>query len=355
MENPQPSPRTWQETLAATARPWRDRLVHALGGSVGNGAPGPEAPERSIAYEQLVAMLYPELPESQRAVLDQAATGSLADVSTIRRMLGAVEHQLAPTRFSVQLAEADALRCQVGDVELFCDVADAAVTPGLRSGRYEPHLSAAFERYCTPGMTVLDVGANVGYFALLASGLVGPGGRVLAFEPNSENCRLLLSSVRLQGADNVELLPVAAGESTGWAYYSTHVGSNGGLVERGDLLAHPGVVVPTFALDDLVSGEVGFIKMDVEGAEGRVVRGAARLIEQHRPVVTTELKGEMLRRVSGLSVAEYLGAFERLGYTAGVLEKETCEEQRYPSMAALVAEIEENDELRDVVLLPTAR
>ena len=162
-------------------------------------------------------------------------------------------------------------------------------------------------------MTVVDVGANLGYYSLLASRLVGPSGRVVALEPNSENCRLLLSSLRLNGSTNVELLPVAADVATGWAYYSTHVGSNGGLIDGNDLLAHPGVVVPTFRLDELVYERVDFLKMDVEGAEGRVVRGATRIIERDRPIVTTELKDEMLTRVSGVSVRDYLGYFEGLG------------------------------------------
>ena len=355
MDDPHDRSRSWKRAVKDTARPWRDRLVHALGGSIDRPTREPESPERAIGYDQLVAMLYPTLPDSQRAAVDAAAAGDLADVATIRRMLGTVEHQLAPTRFSVQLSEADAVRCAAGGVEIFCDVADAAVTPGLRSGRYEPHLTAAFQRYCTPGMTVVDVGANVGYFALLASGLVGPTGRVLALEPNSENCRLLVSSLRLHDVENVDLLPVAADEATGWAYYSTHVGSNGGLVERADLLSHPGVVVPTFALDDLVPGEVGLLKMDVEGAEGRVVRGASRVIERHRPIVTTELKEEMLQRVSGMSVADYLGRFERLGYTPALLDKDTCAERRYPSVDALLTDIGDSDELRDVLLLPEGR
>ena len=122
-------------------------------------------------------------------------------------------------------------------------------------------------------MTVVDVGANLGYYSLLASKLVGPSGRVIALEPNSENCRLLLSSLRLDGITNVQLIPVAADTATGWAYYSTHVGSNGGLIDDADLLRHPGVVVPTFRLDDLVEQPVGLLKMDVEGAEGRVDQG----------------------------------------------------------------------------------
>lgn len=336
-----PSERWW-ETAKEKMRPWRDRLVHRLGGTV---------PERGVTYDQLVHLLYPRLPDDLRGEVDEAAAGDLTNASTIRHMLGSVEHQLAPTAFSVQLTDDDAVRCTVGQVELLCDAADAAVTPGLRSGAYEPHLTAVFERYCRPGMTVVDVGANLGYFSLLASKLVGPAGRVVALEPNSENCRLLLSSLRLNGLSNVDLLPVAADERPGWAYYATHVGSNGGLVDDDNLLSRFGTVVPTFRLDDLVDRKVDFLKMDVEGAEGRVVRGATRIIEKDRPIVTTELKEEMLQRVSGRSVADYLGYFGDLGYLPTLLDKEDGAEMPYPSVQALLDDWVA-DELRDVLLLP---
>jgi FkbM family methyltransferase len=336
----------WRHTAKDTLKPWRDRLVHRLGGTM---------PQRGLSYDELVGLLYPHLPDDLRAEVDAAASGDLTKASTIRRMLGSIEHQVAPTAFSVQLRGEDAVRCPVGDVELLCDAADAAVTPGLRSGSYEPHLTAVFERHCRPGMTVVDVGANLGYFTLLAARLVGPGGRVVALEPNSENCRLLLSSLRLNGISNVELLPVAADEAPGWAYYSTHVGSNGGLIDDGDLLSRFGVVVPTFRLDDLVDGPVGFLKMDVEGAEGRVVAGSTRIIERDRPVVTTELKEEMLQRVSGRSVADYLGYFGDLGYTPSLLDKHNGAERPYPSVGALLDEWGEDEELRDVLLLPAPR
>jgi len=244
------------------------------------------------------------------------------------------------------------VHCTVGGVDLLADAADAAVTPGLRAGDYEPHLTAVFERYCRPGMTVVDVGANLGYYSLLAARLVGGSGRVVALEPNSENCRLLLSSLRLGRVANVELIPVACDTASGWAYYSTHVGSNGGLVDDDDLLGHPGVVVPTFRLDDVVSGPVHFVKLDVEGAEGRVVQGATRILERDRPIVTTELKEEMLGRVSGMSLSEYLGFFEARGYAPVMLDRESGEEQPYPDVAALLDAWEVKDELRDVLLVP---
>jgi FkbM family methyltransferase len=334
----------WRRRVKDRLKPLRDALVSRLGGTV---------PVRGLTYDDLVHLIYPTLPDWLRDEVDEAAAGDLKQVSTIRRMIGMIEHQEAPTAFSVQLSDKDALLCTVGEIELFCDPADAAVTPGLRSGEYEPQLTSVFQRYCKPGMTVVDVGANVGYYSLLASKLVGPSGRVIALEPNSENCRLLLSSLRLAGITNVELIPVACDRATGWAYYSTHVGSNGGLVDDQDLLAHPGVVVPTFRLDDIVESPVGLLKMDVEGAEARVVAGATRLIESSRPIITTELTRDMLRNVSAVSIADYLGYFEGLGYTPTVLESSTGAEKPYPSVAALLEDWGGRNELRDVLLVPS--
>jgi FkbM family methyltransferase len=339
-----PAPETgWRPRAKARLKPLRDRVVRRLGGTV---------PERGVTYEQLVHLLYPNLPEHRRAAVDEAGAGDLSQVSTIRRMLGAVEHQDAPTPFSVQIMRDEVLECAVGPVELLCDPADGAVAPGLRSGSYEPHLTEVFERYCRPGMTVVDVGANLGYFTVLASKLVGPSGHVIAVEPNSDNCRLLLSSLGDQRITNVELLPVACDTETGWAYYSSHVGSNGGLVDDQDLLSRPGAVVPTFRLDALVAGPVGFLKLDVEGAEGRVVKGATGLLERHRPVVTTELKQEMLERVSDMSLLDYLGYFEQLGYSATMLDAASGSETLYPTMAALLHDWKDLDEIADILLLP---
>jgi len=89
-------------------------------------------------------------------------------------------------------------------------------------------------------------------------------------------------SLRLNGVDNVEDVPVAADAGTRWAYYSMHVGSNGGLVDNRDLLAHPGVVVPTFAHGDIVTYLVGSSRWAWRGG-GRVVKGAQRPIAGDRP------------------------------------------------------------------------
>jgi hypothetical protein len=81
--------------------------------------------------------------------------------------------------------------------------------------------------------------------------------------------------------------------------------------------------------------------------------GATKILERDRPIVTTELKEEMLGRVSQMSLGEYLGHFEALGYAPVLLDKETGEEQHYENAAALLDSWEVKDELRDVLLVPS--
>ena len=78
--------------------------------------------------------------------------------------------------------------------------------------QYEPLTRKTFVKSLKPGMTVLDVGAHIGYFALLfASKLVGPKGRVSAIEPSQDNLEFLTANVANNGIRNIEVYPVAAG------------------------------------------------------------------------------------------------------------------------------------------------
>ena len=156
---------------------------------------------RGLSYEQLVELLFPGIHETSiRAAIDAAASDDLTKQTTIRKMIAVVEQQLQATPFLVRFSAEDVVFRRVGRTELALDVVDcAASNQMLANNAYEPHLTAIFERYCTKGMTVVDVGANIGYYTVLASQLVGPSGRVVALEPNSENLRLMLASLEPRG------------------------------------------------------------------------------------------------------------------------------------------------------------
>jgi FkbM family methyltransferase len=156
---------------------------------------------------------------------------------------------------------------------------------GYWLGSYEMNKRLAFEREIFPGAVVYDIGANVGYFSLLAAVLVGQEGRVFAFEPLPRNLDFLRRHVALNGLEDVvQILPVAVSENSGEAAFDLGASSAmGHLAERGE------ITVEMAALDDLVkSGELpppDFMKVDVEGAEYAALKGAQYLLERYRPVL----------------------------------------------------------------------
>jgi FkbM family methyltransferase len=312
-----------------------------------------------LALTTALTLLYPTRDATDLQARAQALVGdAVTDLHDLRQILATFDRQFFPSPVSVRFGPDDVVTHRLADgTTLYLDRDDGAVSQPLLAGDYEAHLVPVFREFCRPGMTVIDVGANVGFYTMLASSLVGSSGRVVAIEPNSENCRLILLSVDANKADNVELLPLALDRRRGWSNLSGHFGSNGGLVsgDAAGLTSGWSEIVPTFALDDLVEGRVDFLKIDVEGAEGRVVAGAQRILETYRPVVATELSLEMLPRVSGISGEEYLGGFEALGYSIALLNRETGLPDPPTSAADILKAWKDPFQIEDLLLLPPER
>jgi FkbM family methyltransferase len=150
-------------------------------------------------------------------------------------------------------------------------------TNGCWLGNYERRMQRLFRERIRPGATVFDVGANAGFFTLLASKLAGDSGSVYAFEPLPRNLEFLERHIRLNALANVHVEALAIAAASGEAHFriAQHA-SMGGLDEGGELR------VVTASLDDLIaSGRAArpdFIKMDIEGAESNALRGAKELL-----------------------------------------------------------------------------
>ncbi len=145
-------------------------------------------------------------------------------------------------------------------------------------GSYESGKQQLFARFVRPGMTVLDVGANAGFYTLLAGKLAGAQGQVIAVEPFPENQRSLKRHMALNPDLNIRLIEAAASASCGEARFHTGVTRlTGGLSVDGDL------VVTTITLDSLPRADL--LKIDVEGAELEVLQGAERLLREKRPTI----------------------------------------------------------------------
>lgn len=160
--------------------------------------------------------------------------------------------------------------------------------------KYEEVESRFFQKHLTAGMTVLDIGANIGYFSILASQLTSPSGRVVSFEPDPYNYSLLSGNVSENKAHNVTLHPLALGERAGVA---TLFKSDNNLGDHRVLptgsSSRERVEVQVRSLDELVEEGIvpvpEFIKMDVQGYEGLVVRGMDTLLKNPKlRVILTE-------------------------------------------------------------------
>ena len=151
------------------------------------------------------------------------------------------------------------------------------------AGTYEADQTAVFCDRVGVGDTVVDLGANIGYYTLLASHLVGAGGRVLACEPEPLNASYLRRHVHVNRLQNVDIREVAVGDETGEVRFTRGKGrGRGHISDEGEL------TVPLRRLDDIISEtglEPDFLKIDVEGAEADVFTGGGETLRTHRPVI----------------------------------------------------------------------
>ena len=158
---------------------------------------------------------------------------------------------------------------------------DPVVSGALTFGQYEKPETKFFCAVCKPGMTFLDVGANIGYFTALAIGRIEEG-RIVAFEPDPENFSFLEKTGAANGAKDLICLQKAVGSEKGSA--TLYVSTN----NRGDNRLYPNdssdrtVQVEVDTVDGMLSGlgilSVDLIKIDIQGFEGHALRGMERTI-----------------------------------------------------------------------------
>ncbi|WP_390553814.1 FkbM family methyltransferase [Singulisphaera acidiphila] len=209
-------------------------------------------------------------------------------------------------------------RSRVFGHEMFLDPTDSIVSPMLlRDGYFEPYETTLIESQVKPGDVVLDIGANIGYYTLIFARLVGDKGRVYAFEPDPTNFRLLKKNVRANGYQNVIFVNKAVAETSGpLSLYlcPDNKGDHRIFASEDDRDAIP---IQATTLDEHFAdyqGKIDFIKMDIQGSEGRAVRGMQKVLRRHHDVkIITEFWPAGLRR-SGIEAKEYLADLERQGF-----------------------------------------
>ena len=192
-------------------------------------------------------------------------------------------------------------------------------------GTNELPVQEALRDHIGPGDVFYDVGANVGFFSLVAARLVGPGGHVYAFEPVASIAESIRANAARNRFRNVTVLAVAVGSESGTAelLMSRHPGGATLSVADAPVDVAGSLRVPTVTIDELVTGgrilPPAVVKIDVEGAELDVIRGMARTIELYAPVLVCELDhatADGLRE----KIDRFRGVLDEHGYDATLLE-----------------------------------
>jgi FkbM family methyltransferase len=166
-----------------------------------------------------------------------------------------------------------------------------------RHHTWEAHIVSTLRSLLRPGDTFVDIGANVGVMAFAGARAVGPGGRVVAIEPNRDNLQRLYAGIVRNGFGNVRVLPFAASDRA--AIFSLAGGTSNTFVTeagRGDTYAQS--VVLDEALVDL--DRVDVVKIDIEGHEPHALAGFRRTLARTRPAMLVEYNPRTLRDNAGL-------------------------------------------------------
>jgi FkbM family methyltransferase len=182
-------------------------------------------------------------------------------------------------------------------------------------GEWEKPVTQTLREEVRPGMTVLDIGAHVGYYSLLMAGRVGKGGRVFAFEPNPAVRKYLERNVERNGCCQVTICPFALFGTKGLATLQGRDNLNVSLVPQ--LTPVEGAVrVEVFDRVRMTLGidKVDLLKMDVEGAEMDILLGMREMLERDHPTLIIEVHTDLLIQFghSEFELREYAGSF---GYT----------------------------------------
>ena len=182
---------------------------------------------------------------------------------------------------------------------------------------WETTIAAILEQKLERGGTFIDIGANIGYFSLEAATLVGEGGRVIAFEPLPFLAEQLRTSIQLNGFSNIDVRQLALGDSVGEQKIELQRGNIGGSSLVKELDSGHFETVKVARLDDELAGidRVDLIKIDVEGYEYEVLKGAQAVLQKHQPTLVMEFSPNVYRRRDPNMARDILLLLVNAGYS----------------------------------------
>ncbi|MHA1491431.1 MAG: FkbM family methyltransferase [Promethearchaeota archaeon] len=181
------------------------------------------------------------------------------------------------------------VRCPGG--KIYLNLREAISERAKFLGYYEFQKTQLFKKLVKPGMTILDIGTNKGYFTLLSAKKMKDEGEILSFEPHPENYYWIKKSISANGYKSIKLFQIALFNKNGeMRLFEGSKSGHHSLVRNKDLGS---ITIPTKKLDDILADQkisrVDLIKIDVEGAEIQVLEGANNLLTQQSPKLLIDI------------------------------------------------------------------
>jgi len=209
------------------------------------------------------------------------------------------------------------------DFNIYVHMNDWAVGAGIVLRReYEPHVTNILKSHLKSDDVMVDIGANIGYHTLMAASITDKTGKIIAFEPSTDNCRLLKQSAEKNNFTNIIIHQKAVTDKK--QVVGFRMDDSNGAISTVSASSCPMQVESVF-LDDVLKNEprIDVIKIDTEGAEGLVIRGARNIITRHHPAIITEFSPDALKAASQINPETYLDTLRELNYKISVIDRKT--------------------------------
>ena len=204
------------------------------------------------------------------------------------------------------------------------DQSDPVASGAIALGVYEKNETELFRSKIKPAMTIIDIGANLGYYTVIASCSAGERGLVIAFEPEPNFFKLLSKNIIRNNLKNVAIFEMAIADKNGEAdlFLSEENKGNNSLISSEKLDSF--VSVKTATLDDFLSAKkiamVDMIKMDIEGAEILALEGMKNTLAKYRPLLFLEFSPHSIIKINR-NPMDFLSTLRGIGYSIFEINK----------------------------------
>ena len=249
----------------------------------------------------------------------------------LRKLANAVLFSIIPSQLSIS----------EGIVML--NTNDPVVSGALTLGVYEKLETELLRDLLRPGMTVIDIGANVGYYTLIACSHVGDAGRVIAFEPDPENFSFLEQTVSANSFTNVSLECLGISDQTGAAELFLSSDNKGDHRIYRFSPRQEAVTISLVTLDSYIKAHavqsIDLIKMDIQGAEGKALQGMQETLKAQKTLtLITEFWPQGLK-IAGSDPLWFLGLLRELGFSISEIREDTGQLQIVSDFSHLIGSL----------------